>query len=66
MSRKKKNKPLTSEDIASATVYLISKDGRVCVANVTDKLAIYALVATQKFIEIDADKAVQTTIGELK
>lgn len=63
---KKKNKPLTSEDIASATVYLLSKDGRVLVTTVTDKSAIYFLVATQKFIEIDANKVVQTTIGEIK
>lgn len=61
----KKKKPLTSDDITSATVYLISKDGRVIVANVTDKLTIYTLVATQKFIEIDANKVVQTTIGEI-
>lgn len=63
---KKKNNPLTSEDIASATVYLISKDGRVFVTNVTDKSAIYFLVATQKFIEIDANKVVQTTIDAIK
>lgn len=62
----KKKKPLTTDDIASATIYLISKDGRVCVASVTDKLLIYTIVATQKFVEVDANKVVQTTIGEIK
>ena len=59
-------KQLTSDDIASATVYLISKDGRVCVANVTDRLAIYSLVATQKFVELDASKVANVKTGDLK
>lgn len=62
----KKKKELTSDDIASATVYLNSKDGRVCVANVTDRMAIYSLVATQKFIELDASKVANVKIGDLK
>ena len=59
-------KPLSTNDIAYATVYLLSKDGRICVANVTDKLAIYSLVATQKFVELDAEKVAQIKIDELK
>lgn len=62
----KKKKSLTTDDIESATIYLNSKDGRVCVANVTDKLLIYTIAATQKFVEVDANKVVRTTIGDIK
>lgn len=61
-----KNKELKLSDIESANIYLLSKDGRVCVSTTSNEAIISLLISTQKFIELDSDKVAKVKIEELK